>query len=101
MPTEYHDPDIGEMGEWVAISTLTGRKFYAPIRRDAEQARDEDDRIFSRHHQGGLINWVIRPDQLYHTCRYVRICTKSIFPLDTNVYPHKRVSVHSLVAIRQ
>ena len=61
MPTEFWDEDIGEMGEWVAISKIgTGRKFYAPIRRNAERARDEDDRVWTRHHQNDT-TWVYNP----------------------------------------
>ena len=65
MPTEYHDPDIGDgFGEWVAISKIgTGRKFYAIKRADAEKARDDDDKVWQRHHRDGIASWVYNPDQ--------------------------------------
>ncbi len=51
-PTDiYFDPDLGEMGEWVAISALTGREYIAPQRADAEGARAEDEAVYSRHHR--------------------------------------------------
>ena len=62
----YFNPDIGELGEWVAVSSLSGREYFGLTRKQAEQNRADDDRIYKRaqqKHLGGHINWVYNPDQ--------------------------------------
>lgn len=51
----YFDPDLGELGEWVVRSVLTGREYIAPLRKDAEGCRDDDEALFTRHHRVAVV----------------------------------------------
>ena len=55
-PTDaYFDPDLGEHGEWVIVSAITGREYIAPLRDDAERCRDDDEALFTRHHRVAVV----------------------------------------------
>mgnify|MGYP003133337450 FL=1 len=51
----YFDPELGELGEWVVISALTGREYIAPVREDAERCRTDDEALFMRHHRVAVV----------------------------------------------
>ena len=51
----YFDPDVGEYGEWVVVSAITGREYIAPLREDAERCRADDEALFIRHHRVAVV----------------------------------------------
>ena len=47
--------------EWVAVG-LGEREYFGSTRIQAETARDERERIFTRHHNRTGVSWVYRPE---------------------------------------
>jgi hypothetical protein len=48
----YFDAGLGEDGEWVAVSDLSGREYFGQTGADAESRCQDDDEHWKKNHKG-------------------------------------------------